>query len=147
MIPRCVDYSTVNTLLQERNIFAPFPNGTMLDSNLLTPSNNVSYMNSSRNPNIDTFVMPGPYKELLPCDDLCYSIVQSCPAAMGFSCPLPSTLGFNRSYGQRPQANQQGNLTCNFPGAMRDVQNTGYVLAITYAWGIVTSLLVFFLLM
>ncbi|KAG9818558.1 hypothetical protein KCU77_g17340, partial [Aureobasidium melanogenum] len=38
--------------------------------------------NSSRNPTIivDT-IAPGPYKEVLPCQDLCYSLVRSCPAA------------------------------------------------------------------
>jgi len=72
--------------------------------------------NQSRNPAlIDERIMPGPYKELLPCEDLCYSLVQSCPAAMGFSCPSPGK-GLEAGYNIRdPTA--PGNLSCSFLGA------------------------------
>ena len=60
--------------------------------------------NSSRNPMIDTFIKPGPYKELLPCEDMCYNLTRSCPAALGFACPLEGH-GLNYSYGKPPRCN------------------------------------------
>ena len=114
MIPRCMDFSSTAPYLQERNLVQPFPNLTTIDPARISQVQNILYLNSSRNLAIDTTVQPGPYKELLPCDDLCYGIVQSCPAAMGFACPLPGQLGFNHSYGVR----QAWNLTCNYPGAV-----------------------------
>jgi calcium channel MID1 len=119
MIPRCMDFSSTASYLQERNLVQQFPNQTTIDQARINEVQNILYLNSSRNPNIDTTVQPGPYKELLPCDDLCYGIVQSCPAAMGFSCPRPGQLGFNHSYGQR----QAGNLTCNYPGALYNMNS------------------------
>ena len=71
------------------------------------------YANSSRNPLIDELIQPGPYKEVLPCDDLCYSLVQSCPAALGFKCPLLGR-GLERSYGKR---SRNGSITCSYLGA------------------------------
>lgn len=47
---------------------------------------------------IDTAIKPGPYKELLPCSDICYNLVRSCPAALQFACPLEGH-GLNYSYG------------------------------------------------
>ena len=44
-------------------------------------------VNGSRNKWIDEAVAPGPYTELLPCIDLCYQVVQSCPPFMAFNCP------------------------------------------------------------
>jgi hypothetical protein len=43
--------------------------------------------NSTRNPGIDVVVVQAPYKEMLPCLDLCIDIVRSCPANLGFACP------------------------------------------------------------
>jgi len=101
----------------------PFPNGTFLPENQILFANTSMPLNSSRNPNIDMFVLPGPYKEVLPCDDLCHNLVQSCPASMGFSCPRPGRLGSNTSYGRMPDPripDQNGQITCNFPGAAHD---------------------------
>ena len=98
----------------------PFPNGTFLSQDLIQYANLTVPLNASRNPNIDTFVQPGPYKEVLPCDDLCNTLVQSCPAAMAFYCPRPGRIGYNSSYGQMPNPNiaeQVGQITCNYPGA------------------------------
>jgi len=96
-----------------------FPDGTSLSQDILDPAKGSIFLTSSRNPNIDSIVQPGPYKELLPCDDLCYKIVQSCPAALGFGCPRPGHIGFNQSYGLRPDGTpeQAGQVTCNYPGA------------------------------
>jgi calcium channel MID1 len=122
MMPRCTDFSSTLPWLQERAMGQPFPNGTMLDPALVTFANQSLFLNGSRNPQIDTEVVPGPYKEILPCNDLCYNIVRSCPSTLGFACPLPGRIGYNHSYGQKPQGSQALNgkitdLTCNYPGA------------------------------
>lgn len=122
-IPRCTDFSSDLPWLQERNMGQPFPNGTMLPQDLVTFANNSAFLNSSRNPNIDEFVVPGPYKEVLPCNDLCHNLVQSCPASMGIACPRPGRIAFNQSYGQMPNPKipeQVGQITCNYPGAAYD---------------------------
>ncbi|KAI0430819.1 stretch-activated Ca2+-permeable channel component-domain-containing protein [Xylaria sp. FL1042] len=115
-IPRCEDFSSPDEdYLQIRNINAPFPNGSFVDPSLRKEfGDNLAY-NSSRNIEIDNVIQPGPYKEVLPCDYLCYELVKSCPASMGFSCPLPSSkFGFNTSYAV-PDKNKE--LSCNYPGS------------------------------
>jgi calcium channel MID1 len=126
-IPRCQDYSNSDPWLQPRNVVQPFPNMTMLDAAFVEASQNVLFLNSSRNPSIDEEVKPGPYKEILPCQDLCYNLVQSCPAAMGFECPRPGMEGFASSYGYRPNgsANEDGQITCNYPGAAYYLSGAG----------------------
>lgn len=118
LIPRCQDYTSSDPWLQPRNVLKAFPNGTTLPSSITEPAQNILYLNSSRNPLIDSTISPGPYKEILPCGDLCYDLVKSCPAAMGFSCPTPDMNAFKVSYGNRPDANQTGMITCNYPGAV-----------------------------
>jgi calcium channel MID1 len=144
MIPRCMDFSAEADWLHPRNIAQEFPNGTSLDDSTF-PSfdiyKNAMFFNTSRNPLIDEQVKPGPYKEILPCDDLCYNIVQSCPAAMGFDCPRPGQLGFNHSYGLRPNASQKGALTCNYPGAAYGLSD-GSSLTIPFAWILIASIAV-----
>jgi calcium channel MID1 len=122
-IPRCTDFSSTLPWLQERNLGQPFPNNTFLPEDLLSWANNSNALNSSRNTNIDAYVSPGPYKEVLPCIDSCHTLVQSCPAVMGFSCPRPGRIGFNTSYGMMPDSripSQKGQITCNYPGAAVD---------------------------
>ncbi|KAK0727956.1 stretch-activated Ca-permeable channel [Lasiosphaeria miniovina] len=113
-IPRCEDFSHDAAYLHPRALVQPFPNGDVLDQEALAAVHfeNTSAFNSSRNPMIDQFVQPGPYKEVLPCEDLCYKLAQSCPAAMGFGCPLPGDPSFASSYGQR-----SSNLSCNYQGS------------------------------
>jgi calcium channel MID1 len=112
-IPRCEDFDNDAPYLQPRAIGQPFPDGTALDADRLKGMENVRRFNSSRNPLIDEVIKPGPYKELLPCEDVCYKLVQSCPAALGFSCPQPGGIGFEGNYGRH----EGGELTCNFPGS------------------------------
>ncbi|KAF2084739.1 hypothetical protein K490DRAFT_48416 [Saccharata proteae CBS 121410] len=117
-IPRCEDFSNKSPWLQPRNVAFPFINNTNITS---APYTNSTYRfrtayNSSRNPIIDTDIMPGPYKEVLPCEDLCYSLMQSCPASFGFACPLPGK-GLEKSYGSR-SGNGEGQLTCSYLGAV-----------------------------
>lgn len=118
-MPRCTDFEKQSSWLQARNIAQDFPNGTALPASYVTPLANIQYLNASRNPIIDSDIRPGPYKEVLPCADLCYDLVQSCPASFGFGCPQPGMLGFNQSYGVRADATQEqfGQITCNYPGA------------------------------
>lgn len=114
-IPRCEDFSNEASYLQIRNIGQPFPNGTMVDPQLTKKFGSRKAYNNSRSPRIDEELQPGPYKEVLPCDDLCYDIVQSCPAVLEFACPTPDMPNFNTSYGHRLTAGD--NVTCNYPGS------------------------------
>jgi calcium channel MID1 len=125
-IPRCTDFSSNQTGLQPRSMVNPFPDGTSLPD-VASYANLSAPFRMSRNPAIDQYVMPGPYKEILPCDDLCHGIVQSCPSSMGFACPRPGQLGFNTSYGTR---SKQGPLMCSYPGADFDeiVSNAGVAI-------------------
>ena len=116
-IPRCTDWSPVTPSqpwLQQRNMIQPFPNNSILwDYAAYKAANDssVASIKSSRNMTIDAIVRPGPYNEILPCDDLCYHIVQSCPAVMGFICPIPGQSSFNQSYALSREKK------CNFPGS------------------------------
>ncbi|KAI1853509.1 hypothetical protein JX266_001493 [Neoarthrinium moseri] len=122
-IPRCEDYSKTDLFLQPRNINSTFPDGTTVDNMTLAEFGNQKAYNSSRRPDIDTVVAPGPYKEVLPCEELCYDIVQSCPASLSFSCPLPGSDVrvpgkdvFSSSYGQHRDGDKSV-VTCNYPDA------------------------------
>ncbi|KAK4580485.1 hypothetical protein LTR86_000688 [Recurvomyces mirabilis] len=144
-IPRCADFSSDDSFLQRRNMGQNFTNGSSLPSELLntqytpmsraptldgTPAYSQTYLsslatNSSRNPILDAQILPGPYRELLPCEDLCFSLVQSCPAALGFGCPAPGR-GLEAGYGKR---SPDGALTCSYLGAVYDISAAGNVFA------------------
>jgi calcium channel MID1 len=96
--------------------------------------------NRSRNPMIDKDIRPGPYKEMLPCEDLCFDIVRSCPAQLGFSCP--NSPARELTYGKRDPTGQQ--LTCSFPGAVvkLNVQGSASVLSPHLGHAIVATMLV-----
>ncbi|KAI0120083.1 stretch-activated Ca2+-permeable channel component-domain-containing protein [Nemania sp. FL0031] len=115
-IPRCEDFSSPDeSYLHIRNVNAPFPNGSFVDPSIRAQLGDKKAFSSSRNVEIDEVIQPGPYKEVLPCDYLCYELVRSCPASMGFSCPLPkSKFGFNTSYAI-PDPEKE--LSCNYPGS------------------------------
>lgn len=122
LIPRCEDWTATNDWLHPRNINTPFPNGTLPDSNGVNMKFNDTIRgkfayNQSRNNEIDNVIKPGPYKELLPCEDLCFDIVRSCPAQMGFACPNEPMREL--SYGKRDPTGRD--LKCNFPGAVVDL--------------------------
>jgi calcium channel MID1 len=115
-IPRCEDYNNDAPWLKARNVAQPFANGT-----IITPSTPMDQAllhavatNSSRNPIIDSTIRPGPYKEVLPCEDLCYDLVQSCPAILGFGCPYPGR-GLEDSYGSK--SNTSALIKCSYLGA------------------------------
>lgn len=128
-IPRCEDFSTNATYLVPRNVDQTFANNTSPDSSLLNSSNvtqlapnsgdsRSDYTTKSRNPFIDEVIKPGPYKELLPCKELCFDLVQSCPMVLGFACPGRKLLGM--SYGSFDAGNiakeGDGAVTCNYLG-------------------------------
>ena len=71
---------------------------------------------------IDEQIAPGPYKEVLPCRDLCYDLVQSCPAALGFGCPSAGK-GLEDSYGERND--DPGNMSCSYLGAAYYLSGVG----------------------
>ncbi|KAI0977367.1 stretch-activated Ca2+-permeable channel component-domain-containing protein [Xylaria arbuscula] len=137
-IPRCEDFSSPNEkYLQMRNINAPFPNNTFVDPSIRANYSELLAYNSSRNPEIDTTIEPGPYKEVLPCDYLCYELVKSCPASIGFSCPQPSSrYGFNTSYAI-PDKNKE--LSCNYPGS---AYYPSGATAVTTSWVGITALVI-----
>jgi calcium channel MID1 len=117
-IPRCEDFGKQDTFLQMRNIMASFPDGSQVDPGIRERYGTTIAFNSSRLPRIDLEIDPGPYKEVLPCEDLCYNIVQSCPAALGLGCPQPGMIGFETSYGRRQMnIDSSSNVTCNYPGS------------------------------
>lgn len=126
-IPKCEDFDNNATYLQPRAINQSFPNGDVLDSATLNSFPQTNAFLTSRNPMIDQVLSPGPYKEVLPCDDLCYALVQSCPASLGFSCPRQGGYGYNTSYGRRTQADENGEITCNYPGSMHLFSAAGHL--------------------
>jgi calcium channel MID1 len=134
-IPRCEDYSAGYDWLQPRNVAQRYSNGTYLSDSILNSTyhpmlgaptlpgspawsqtlNSTFASNRSRNHAIiDLDIMPGPYKEVLPCEDLCYSLVQKCPAAMGIGCPAKGK-GLERSYGTRDDPEM---VKCSYLGAV-----------------------------
>jgi calcium channel MID1 len=151
-IPRCEDFSNAASYLQIRNVGQAFNNGTTLDDTFLNQNYigmddaptvqgslafNQTYIssfatNSSRNGQIDAVINPGPYKEVLPCEDLCYSLMQSCPSSMGFGCPY-SGRGLERGYGKR-----SGDLTCSYLGAVYYLNDgtRGMKIDVRLAWAI-----------
>lgn len=116
-IPRCEDFSTQSNYTIPRNAAQAFPNGTFLPDALRNELMQTPAFNTSRTSFIDEVIAPGPYREILPCADLCYGVVQGCPAAMGFGCPRPGKLGFNVSYALRDR--NGGAVSCNYPGEPR----------------------------
>jgi len=118
-IPRCEDWTNEASYLAPRNMAQNFVNGSTpawisspdsMQATLLSSTAS----NSSRNSMIiDDVIQPGPYKEVLPCIDLCYDLVQSCPAALGFGCPQYRWQ--NLSYGVRDP--DTGIISCSYLGA------------------------------
>ena len=145
-IPRCDDFSSTAPWLMPRNTAQNFVNGSSMTFSASIPSgpglggqmmldsaalSNLVATNSSRNPLIDQTIEPGPYKEVLPCEDLCYDIVQSCPAILGFGCPIPGK-GLELSYGRR--SNDSGIITCSYLGAAYYLSGSGRQKVLEIGW-------------
>lgn len=118
-IPRCEDYSSSDDFLQPRNAGQEFVNGTSLSPDHADRKFYLS--NRSRNSIIDEQIRPGPYKEILPCQDVCHNLVRSCPASLKFSCPQGEQLEY--SYGRR----NNNIVTCNYMGAAYDMNAAGTI--------------------
>ncbi|KAI5790253.1 stretch-activated cation channel Mid1 [Geopyxis carbonaria] len=135
-IPRCMDYSSPLPYLAERSstqlfwnatadgwqkhpfmpVLAPREVADWKASGGWAPATNITVAQiPSRNRLIDQKVMPGAYKEVKPCKDLCWSLVQDCPANMGFQCPKERSWGMEMSYGER---DTEGDVTCSYLGAV-----------------------------
>ena len=115
IIPRCQDYTNDASYLQPRAVNTPFVNQTLAGMVQGGPEfgmKNMTYYNASRNPMIDSDISPGPYKEILPCKEVCYNLVQSCPALLQFACPLPN-FGLNWTYGDLDTSLPPGEYSCN----------------------------------
>lgn len=122
--PRCEDFLDGSRFSVLRNVNQAFPNGTLLPTEIRQELAKVPAQNASRNSFIDETIQPGPYKEIMPCEDICYQVVQSCPAMIKFNCPQPGMYGFNVTYGRRNADNTV--VSCNFPGEARTRTSAGH---------------------
>ncbi|KAH9883017.1 hypothetical protein J1614_000384 [Plenodomus biglobosus] len=124
LVPRCEDYTAPGDWLQLRRIDELLPNETVtINGNITLRGDNTTQAfnetyrdrfaySKSRHPFIDEVIQPGPYKEMKPCEDLCFDIVKSCPAQLGFVCP--NSPARELTYGQR----DPDTLKCSYPGAV-----------------------------
>ena len=109
-----MDFSNTASYLLPRAVNdSSYANATGGDLVFNSNNRNRLAFSSSRNPMIDTVIQPSPYKELLPCKDMCYNLTRSCPAALQFACPLEGH-GLNLSYGN-PNPHPGGEIYCNSP--------------------------------
>ncbi|KAL8301646.1 hypothetical protein RB597_002184 [Gaeumannomyces tritici] len=119
-IPRCEDFSSTKKWLHPRNVNSSLPDGRNLtngdlDGTVTLEQRQMKAYAGSRNAFIDTVIQPGPYKELLPCSDLCFDLVQSCHPKLGFGCPTDNSRhNYNSSYHHNETA-PGGGFKCNFP--------------------------------
>ena len=140
LMPRCEDFNATGPGLKDRNINVPLSNGTIPYSYNMTKEFNETTrerfaFQGSRNPMIDTEIQPGPYKELLPCEDLCFDIVRSCPASLQFTCPPNSMRG--ASYAKRESMPGSQQLTCSYPGALVNLNEfTGGAVTLSARTGV-----------
>ncbi|KAF2855193.1 hypothetical protein T440DRAFT_415386 [Plenodomus tracheiphilus IPT5] len=156
LIPRCEDHSADGDWLQLRRINQLLPNETVningnttLRGDNTTLAFNETYrdrfaFSQSRHPFIDEVIQPGPYKEMKPCEDLCFDIVKSCPAQLGFVCP--NSPARELTYGQR----DIDTLKCSYPGAVKKLNvkagagslGVGLGRVVSVVMGVVVVLLV-----
>ncbi|KAF8463659.1 stretch-activated Ca2+-permeable channel component-domain-containing protein [Kalaharituber pfeilii] len=143
-VPRCADFTSTLPYLAERGLDTEFFNQT---ANATVPNDpekiafysrgNDTYTASSlrsRNPEIDRVVRPGPYKEIKPCLDLCWSLVQSCPRVLGFTCPALGSWGQMVDYGER---SMDGDVTCSWIGAVYFLSGAERKVGWAGLWGVV----------
>lgn len=118
--------------LMPRNLAqAPLPAAAPLPAGFVDNATLQTWLatNSSRNnQTIAGTVQPGPYHEVLPCEDLCFDIVRHCPAKLGFSCPPPGSRMLRASYGARGRT-AGGASTCSAPGVVYTVNGAAALAA------------------
>lgn len=83
----------------------------------------------SRNGLIDSLIRPGPYKEILPCLDVCHDLVRNCPAKLKFGCPGGALMDV--SYGRRPESVLSDDITCNYLGAAHGLRSVANGLGVS----------------
>ncbi|KAG0250706.1 stretch-activated cation channel mid1 [Actinomortierella ambigua] len=104
-IPRCTDREDVTDLTnnigyaayatttpdERRNPYLKLkdPPPVVVPRNTSTSRGAVVPLHQAQNPLFN----PGDYGEVLPCIDLCYDVVQSCPSFLGFGCPNKNMAG------------------------------------------------------
>ncbi|KAF9162309.1 stretch-activated cation channel mid1 [Actinomortierella ambigua] len=104
-IPRCTDREDVMDLTnnigyaayatttpdERRNPYLKLkdPPPVVVPRNTSTSRGAVVPLHQAQNPLFN----PGDYGEVLPCIDLCYDVVQSCPSFLGFGCPNKNMAG------------------------------------------------------
>ncbi|KAG0210264.1 stretch-activated cation channel mid1 [Mortierella sp. NVP41] len=101
-IPRCTDVDDITDLRNVGYAPAPVPNPDTVENPYLidrtsgpvvversTNTSRGAISQLSQNPLMD----PGKYGEVLPCIDLCFDVVQSCPNFLGFDCPVKNMGG------------------------------------------------------
>ncbi|KAI8353310.1 stretch-activated Ca2+-permeable channel component-domain-containing protein [Choanephora cucurbitarum] len=143
-IPRCTDSSSTADLTQ----------GT--DDVVAAPALRDTSINASRNSWIDETMAPGEWTELLPCIDLCYHVVQSCPPFLNFRCPTGDLRSVQYGYWQQGLGTANGttyrfdinNPTCNRMGVSPQqlVISAALKMAPTMTIAICTSLSLLFII-
>jgi hypothetical protein len=99
--------------------------------------------NQSRSPMINDVIKPEPYNEILPCGDICFPLVQNCPASLQFMCPYAQTPWYDASYGYL--GGNASDPTCNIPGAVWGVSTAKSLrppmLVVLFIFGILAGAL------
>ncbi|KAF9973565.1 stretch-activated cation channel mid1 [Actinomortierella ambigua] len=103
-IPRCADredvtnpanigYTAWATVTEDerKNPYLKLkdPVPVVVPRNTSTSRGAVAQLHQAQNPLFN----PGDYGEVLPCMDLCFDVVQSCPSFLGFGCPIKNMAG------------------------------------------------------
>lgn len=101
-IPRCTDMEDVTDKRNTGYLPAPLPNADTAGNPYLIDRTSGPVVvgrrtNTSRGaiPQLlqNSLMDPGEYGEVLPCIDLCFDVVQSCPNFLGFDCPVKNMAG------------------------------------------------------
>ncbi|KAG0241413.1 stretch-activated cation channel mid1 [Actinomortierella wolfii] len=116
-IPRCTDLEDVTdprnigypefATVTDDDLKNPYlklknPGPAVVPRNSSTSRGAIPQLQQAQNPLFN----PGDYAEVLPCIDLCFDVVQSCPSFLGFGCPSRNMAG---SYAPM----RAGGLECN----------------------------------
>ncbi|KAF9353383.1 stretch-activated cation channel mid1 [Mortierella sp. NVP85] len=100
-IPRCTDVEDVTDF--RNHGYIPPEEKPKADENpylidrskgpVVVQRNTTTLRTAINMPENDTRIDPGDFGEVLPCIDLCFDVVQSCPNFLGFGCPVKNMAG------------------------------------------------------
>ncbi|KAF8981793.1 stretch-activated cation channel mid1 [Entomortierella lignicola] len=115
-IPRCTDSEDVtspeNIGYIDPSTIDPTANPYLIDRTkgpVVTERNTSTSRGAISQLNQQPYFNPGDYGEVLPCINLCYDVVQSCPNFLGFACPKKNLAGnYATMNGQGFQCNGLG---------------------------------------